>query len=316
MINVEHGDLRGGGRKLKQALWDAAKGTIEDWTQAKLHQVSLYGVRVYTTGSILASHVDRLPLVSSAIICVDTDVDEPWPLEVIGHDGKAYNVTMEPGDMVLYESHSVIHGRPFPLKGKYVANLFVHFEPEGHSARHNAKLGDRKDPDKQYREDAANGIGGHEIDNHINKKEDDFNEGLPIYMLPNSPEVANYIVRNPNSEAARLAKLKHENSGATEAHMFAASGELKKLTSLIEQKTHLVSAADENGWTPLHEGVRSGNVEVVRYLLSKGADINHRTGPTKQGYSVLAVAHQIHGADHPMSKFVEAAGGVFVEPEL
>jgi hypothetical protein len=32
------------------------------------------------------------------------------PLEVIGHDGKAHNVTMEPGDLVLYESHSVIHG--------------------------------------------------------------------------------------------------------------------------------------------------------------------------------------------------------------
>lgn len=28
-------------------------------------------------------------------------VDEPWPLEVYGHDGKATNVTMEPGDMVL-----------------------------------------------------------------------------------------------------------------------------------------------------------------------------------------------------------------------
>jgi hypothetical protein len=32
------------------------------------------------------------------------------------------------GDMVLYESHSVIHGRPFPLKGKFYANIFIHFE--------------------------------------------------------------------------------------------------------------------------------------------------------------------------------------------
>jgi prolyl 4-hydroxylase len=29
---------------------------------------------------------------------------------VIGHDGKATNVTMVPGDLVLYESHSFIHG--------------------------------------------------------------------------------------------------------------------------------------------------------------------------------------------------------------
>ena len=59
------------------------------------------------------------------------DVEEDWVLEVYGHDGKATNVTMLPGDMVLYESHSVIHGRPFPLKGKYYANIFVHFEPMG-----------------------------------------------------------------------------------------------------------------------------------------------------------------------------------------
>jgi prolyl 4-hydroxylase len=35
---------------------------------------------------------------------------------------------MEPGDMVLYESHSVIHGRPFPMKGRFFANIFIHFE--------------------------------------------------------------------------------------------------------------------------------------------------------------------------------------------
>ena len=62
---------------------------------------------------------------------VDQNVNEPWPLEVYGHDGYAVNITMEPGDMVLYESHSVIHGRPFPLNGSHYANVFVHFEPIG-----------------------------------------------------------------------------------------------------------------------------------------------------------------------------------------
>ena len=92
---------------------------------------SVYGIRVYHNQSILAPHVDRLPLVSSAIINVDQDVDEDWILEVYDHHGVAHNVTMEPGDLVLYESHSVIHGRPFPLNGRYYANIFVHFEPLG-----------------------------------------------------------------------------------------------------------------------------------------------------------------------------------------
>ena len=38
---------------------------------------------------------------------------------------------MKPGDMILYESHSVIHGRPFSLEGRFMANVFVHFEPVG-----------------------------------------------------------------------------------------------------------------------------------------------------------------------------------------
>ena len=85
----------------------------------------MYGIRQYTEGAMLSPHVDRNPMVTSCIINVAQDVEEDWPLEVYGRDGFAYNVTMQPGDMVLYESHSLIHGRPFALKGKYFANIFV-----------------------------------------------------------------------------------------------------------------------------------------------------------------------------------------------
>ena len=42
-----------------------------------------------------------------------------------GRDGKAVNITMVPGDMVLYESHSIIHGRPFPLKGRFMGKFLT-----------------------------------------------------------------------------------------------------------------------------------------------------------------------------------------------
>ena len=100
MVSVEDTGLRGGGYKLKQKIWNDAKEIVSEWTGQELTQCSLYGIRIYYTDAVLASHVDRLPLVSSAIINVAQDVDEPWPLEVIGHDGRAENVTMEPGDMV------------------------------------------------------------------------------------------------------------------------------------------------------------------------------------------------------------------------
>jgi prolyl 4-hydroxylase len=93
MVNVEDVAHKGGGSILKQKIWNAARDTIQEWTGQRLAECSLYGIRVYEEGAVLATHVDRLPLVSSAIINVDQDVDEPWPLEVIGHDGRAYNVT-------------------------------------------------------------------------------------------------------------------------------------------------------------------------------------------------------------------------------
>jgi hypothetical protein len=78
MVSVEDKGLRGGGGTLKQKIWDAARDVIQEWTGEELTPCSLYGIRVYHEGSILATHVDRLPLVSSAIINVAQDLDEPW----------------------------------------------------------------------------------------------------------------------------------------------------------------------------------------------------------------------------------------------
>jgi hypothetical protein len=129
MVSVEDVNLVGGGFDLRDKIWSMASDIIQEWTGQLSFPTAVYGIRVYKEGSILTPHVDGLPRVSSMIINVDQDVDEDWPLEVIGHDGKAYNVTMEPGDIVLYESHSIIHGRPFALRGKFFANIFIHFAP-------------------------------------------------------------------------------------------------------------------------------------------------------------------------------------------
>lgn len=79
MVSVENNGLRGGGSQLKNHIWNAAKDTLQEWTNQELTQCSLYGIRVYHEGAVLATHVDRLPLVSSAIVNVAQDVDEPWP---------------------------------------------------------------------------------------------------------------------------------------------------------------------------------------------------------------------------------------------
>lgn len=133
MLNLQDQSLIGSGDALRTKIWNTTQDILQGWAGVDLSPTSLYGVRVYTEGAVLAPHVDRNPLVISAILNVAQNVQEQWPLEVIGHDGIAYNITMEVGDMILYESHSIIHGRPFPMIGDYFANVFVHFEPLGHS---------------------------------------------------------------------------------------------------------------------------------------------------------------------------------------
>lgn len=57
----------GGGQELMNELFSEAKKVVEKWTGQELRPVSLYGIRQYHNGSILAPHVDRMPLISSAI---------------------------------------------------------------------------------------------------------------------------------------------------------------------------------------------------------------------------------------------------------
>ncbi|KAL9182371.1 hypothetical protein ACHAXT_013023 [Thalassiosira profunda] len=305
MVSVEDTKLRGAGSNIKRKVWNAARDTIQEWTGEELTDCSLYGIRVYTEGSILATHVDRMPLVSSAILNVDQDVDEPWPIEVYAHDGKAYNITMEPGDMVLYESHSVLHGRPFPLKGRYYANIFIHFEPTGHSLRHEAK------------EAAAQAAGGGQ-DTHAHGGHEVESDGLPSYIVRGSVEEERWHRSHPNRKGQKAPQRREKDTfttGSTPAHHAAQEGDAETLGNVIEKMGHLLNAKDANGWTPLHEGARGGHHEVVKILVERGANINERTMSGK-GETALYTSIQQHGEDHPVSQLLMELGALNIGPDL
>ncbi|KAL7541309.1 hypothetical protein ACHAWF_006902 [Thalassiosira exigua] len=304
MVSVEDTRLRGAGSNIKRKIWNAAKDTIQEWTGEQLTECSLYGIRVYTEGSILATHVDRMPLVSSAIINVDQDVDEPWPIEVYAHDGKAYNITMEPGDMVLYESHSVLHGRPFPLKGRYYANIFVHFEPTGHSLRHEAK------------EAALQAAAGGKDDHATGGHEVEMSDGLPSYIVRGSVEEERWFKAHQHKGGKGKGRRSGSfTTGSTPAHQFASNGDAKALAGVIDKLEHLLEAKDENGWTPLHEGARAGHADVVKLLVERGANVNQRTLEGK-GETPLYWSIKENGADHPVSQFLTELGALNIGPDL
>jgi len=67
----------------------------------------------YNNGSVLRMHVDTVNThVVSAIINVDQEVEQDWPLLILDHSDNEHRVVMRAGDMVLYESAKLLHGRP------------------------------------------------------------------------------------------------------------------------------------------------------------------------------------------------------------
>ena len=86
---------------------------------------------------------------------------------------------------------------------------------------------------------------------------------------------------------------------------FAAHGKIKECQKLILENPEDIHYADENGWTVLHEAVRSGQVEIVRLLLKHGADKNLLT---KAGVSPLGLARLLLNSDHSMIEYLESIG--------
>ena len=73
MTNVQNISLTGGGPALYDSISGATQDILSKWAGQELAMTSVYGIRIYKEGAVLSSHVDRLPLVISAIINVDQD---------------------------------------------------------------------------------------------------------------------------------------------------------------------------------------------------------------------------------------------------
>ncbi len=63
---------------------------------------------------------------------------------------------------------------------------------------------------------------------------------------------------------------------ALDIHQAAKEGDLAKVKALLEKNTDLINAKNENGQTPLHIAASGGQLAVVEFLISQGADINLR----------------------------------------
>ena len=106
---------------------------MENWCNCKLETTAFYGIREYYQGNILRMHVDNVEThIISSILLIHKKLEsgqENWNLQIIDFTGERRNVSLEEGEMLLYESGTLIHGRPLPYQGTIFANCFLHYKP-------------------------------------------------------------------------------------------------------------------------------------------------------------------------------------------
>lgn len=93
----------------------------------------MYGLRKYTDGARLLTHVDRLTTHAASMIVnvAQRGIRKPWTVEIYDFANRLHEVQMEEGDIVFYESARCLHGRMAPLQGEYYVNIFTHYRPVG-----------------------------------------------------------------------------------------------------------------------------------------------------------------------------------------
>jgi ankyrin repeat protein len=56
------------------------------------------------------------------------------------------------------------------------------------------------------------------------------------------------------------------------AHAAGRNGDMAALTAIGATDIELLNIKDANGWTPLHEAARGGQLEAVKFLINIGLD--------------------------------------------
>ena len=86
--------------ELREGIHNSLKHQLEAWSKTELIPTFVYGIRVYKKGSVLVPHRDKLKThIISAIINVDQEVDEAWPLVIEDNYYRIHEVFLKPGDI-------------------------------------------------------------------------------------------------------------------------------------------------------------------------------------------------------------------------
>jgi hypothetical protein len=119
-----------------EALLTMLMPTVEKETGTELLPTYSYS-RVYMPGAWLKKHTDRPACEVSATVALAQRTDKAWPIFLESKDGQTVEVTLSPGDMLIYAGMEMPHWRD-PFDGQWQVQAFLHY------VRKNGLYADRK----------------------------------------------------------------------------------------------------------------------------------------------------------------------------
>ena len=82
--------------------------------------------RIMYQGADMKKHKDRLSCQYSVTICVDEDLDNPYPIFIEDYAGKTHSVHLKSGDALFYNGTELNHWRE-EYQGKEQMQVFLHY---------------------------------------------------------------------------------------------------------------------------------------------------------------------------------------------
>lgn len=106
------------------------KPLIEEWCGTAVSPTWTYGARIYQRGARLLPHRDRLEThVLGASLNIDQSDKNYWPIRIQDHLYRWRSMSIQPGQMIFFESARLLHERPVPLRSDRYIGVFSHFLP-------------------------------------------------------------------------------------------------------------------------------------------------------------------------------------------